>query len=303
MNESQDAPQDSARTQGRPRAGRTTAVLAGVAVLILVAVGVVYVAATFKAAGLTIYVGSSMRLPMEQCSAAYEKKAGVPITPSFADSGEVLAQIKNSGMGEMAVLHEPYLTQGKRDGWARETFVVATMTPMIVVAKGNPKAVKGLKDFTNPDLRIGLTDYRYATSGAIARDALKRAGILDQVMARKPAPYENKSSGQVGAQVVTGALDAVIIWDAVAGNQPDKLDVVPIESEFMPPTFTDGEGVTYRDGHVPVGILLLTTARQAEATSKFIDFVRSPAGQAIWKANGYSPAATAAIEALPATNP
>ena len=46
-----------------------------------------------------VYIGSSMRLPMEQCAAAYEKKAGVRITPSFADSGEVLAQVKVSGQG------------------------------------------------------------------------------------------------------------------------------------------------------------------------------------------------------------
>ena len=277
-----------------PRRGRMIALLAGATILILVVAGVVYVEATRTRGGLLIYVGSSMRQPMEQCAAAYEKKTGVHVSPSYADSGEVLAQVKNSGMGELAVLHEPYLTQGKRDGWAKDTFVVAVTTPVIAVAKGNPKQVKGLKDFLRPDLRVGMTDYRYATSGAIARDAMTRAGILEQVMARRPPPYENKSSGQTAAQVIIGALDAVIIWDAVAGNDADKLDVIPIESQFMPAAFTDSEGVTYHDGHVPVGIILLTTGKEPVETRKFIDFILSPQGQAIWKANGYSPAADAA---------
>ena len=281
------------------RTGRTAAWLAGGVLLLLVVVGATYVAMTVRSAGLMVYIGSSMRLPMEQCAAAYEKKTGVRITPSFADSGEVLAQVKVSGQGELAVLHEPYLTQGKRDGWARQTFVVASMTPVIAVTKGNPKGVKGLKDFVRPDLRIGLTDYRYATSGAIARDALKRAGTLEQVLARTPPPYENKSSGQVAAQVVTGALDAVICWDAVAGQSPDKLDVLPIDSQFMPPAYTDNEGMTYHSGHVPVGLILLTTAKQPEAARKFVDFILSPEGQAIWKANGYSPP----VAAEPSTAP
>ena len=108
------------------------------------------------------------------------------------------------------------------------------MTPVIAVTKGNPKGVKGLKDFVRPDLRIGLTDYRYATSGAIARDALKRAGILEQVLARTPPPYENKSSGQVAAQVVTGALDAVICWDAVAGQSPTSWTCCPLIRSSCP---------------------------------------------------------------------
>jgi molybdate transport system substrate-binding protein len=278
----------------RPRRSATPLVAAAI-LLALVVVAVVYVMQKRTSAGLMVYVGSSMRLPMEQCAATYQKRTGVVVTPSYADSGEVLAQVKNSGMGELAVLHEPYLTQGKRDGWAKETFVVAAMTPVIAVAEGNPKQVKGLKDFLRPELRVGLTDYRYATSGAIARDALKRAEILEQVMSRQPAPYENKSSGQTASQVLTGALDAVIVWDAVAGNNPDKLDIIPIEGEFMPPAFTDSEGVTYRDGHVPVGLLLLTTAKQPEEARKFVDFILSPQGQAIWKASGYSPP-TASVE-------
>jgi molybdate transport system substrate-binding protein len=285
--------EDSVQTPaGKP--GRMIALLAGLAIVILLAVGVVIIVTSEKPQAAMIYVGSSMRQPMEQCAAAYEKTTGVKFALSFADSGEVLAQAKSSGMGEMGVLHEPYLTQGKKEGWARETFVVASMTPVIAVAKGNPKGIAGLKDFLRADVRIGLTDYRYATSGAIARDAMMRAGILEDVLARRP--YENKSSGQTGAQVTTGALDAVIIWDAVAGNTPDKLDVIPIESQFMPPAFTDSQGVTYYNGHVPVGILILKTAKDVGEMRKFIDFILSPEGQKIWHDNGYSPPTAATTQ-------
>ena len=273
---------------------RMLAVIIATYIVTFLIIGIAIIATYEKPEAAMVYVGSSMRQPMEQCAAAYEKATGVKFALSFADSGEVLAQAKSSGMGEMGVLHEPYLTQGKKDGWARDTFVVAGMTPVIAVAKGNPKGIAGLKDFLRADVRIGMTDYRYATSGAIARDAMKRAGILDGVLARQP--YENKSSGQTGAQVTTGALDAVIIWDAVAGNTPDKLDVISIESAFMPPAFTDSEGVTYNAGHVPVGILILKTARDAAGTRKFIDFILSPAGQKIWRDNGYSPPVAAATQ-------
>ena len=88
----------------QPR-GRKVGLLAGVIVVVLLAVGIFFIATSKKPDASMIYVGSSMRQPMEQCAAAYEKKTGVKFALSFADSGEVIIKLpveRNFVTGESA---------------------------------------------------------------------------------------------------------------------------------------------------------------------------------------------------------
>jgi len=261
-----------------------------IAVLVVAAVAVMAVMLLRREKISPVYVGSSMRVPMEQCLDAYKKlHPDADIRLDFGDSGEVLSKVEFTGRGEAAVLHEPYITKAKRDGWGTKTHVLANMQPVIVVAKGNPKGVTGLKDFTRDDLHVGVTDARYTTSGQIVQQALANAGIREQVMARDDL-VQNRSSGYMCLQVEEDALDAITCWDAVARGRADRVDIVPIEPAFMPHSFIDSEVVTYTDGRVSVGLIELKTAQHPESTADFVRFILSPEGQAIWAKCGFNPA-------------
>ncbi len=56
----------------------------------------------------------------------------------------------------------------------------------------------------------------------------------------------------------------------------------------MPDEFTD-DGVTYREGKVGVGMIVLSSCNDPAETRAFVDFILSPAGQAIWKKHGFNP--------------
>jgi ABC-type molybdate transport system substrate-binding protein len=243
---------------------------------------------------ILLYVGTSMQKPMEGCVAAYTEQADVKIEPNYGESGEVQVWADMIGKGDAAVLHEPYLTKSIDEGWGAKVHVLANMRPAVVVRIDNDKTrnVAGLMDLAREDLKVGLTDAKATTSGQLVQAALKKAGIREKVMAR--VRLQNKSSGFMCKQLIIGTqLDAITCWDAVAGQHADRLRAIPIEKQYMPQTFTDSEGMTYTDGRVAVGLIELKTSAHPEATRKFVRFILSPEGQAIWKAAGFNPAVEA----------
>lgn len=254
---------------------------------------------------LRIYVGSSMRVPMERCMEQYKKEhPETELVLDFGDSGDALARIREWGSGEALVLHEPYLTQMMQEGVGAKVHVLANMRPAIVLRKDDPKTadVKGLKDLDNPDLSVAMTDASATVSGGLVQAALKAAGIQKSVMSRHP--YQNRSSGAICAAVAgtsdAGPRDIGTAWDAVARGV-GNLRTVHIEDEYMPAEFPDPETpeVIYHNGVVPVGLVELKSAQAPDQTQDFVSFILSPTGQQIWKQAGFNPAAEAPPEIKP----
>jgi len=253
---------------------------------------------------LRIYVGGSMRVPMEACMEAYKKEhPTTELVLDFGDSGDALARIREWGGGEALVLHEPYLTQMMQEGIGVKVHVSANMRPAIVTRKDDPKTanVKGLKDLDNPDLAVAMTDANAAVSGALVQAALKAAGIQESVMSRHP--YQNRSSGTVCATVAgtdkAGPRDIGTAWDAVARSM--GLRTVRIEDQYMPAEYHDPETpeVVYHNGVVPVGLVVLKSAKAPDQTQDFVNFILSPAGQELWKKAGFNPASETPTGAKP----
>jgi putative molybdopterin biosynthesis protein len=96
----------------------------------------------------------------------------------------------------------------------------------IVVARGNPKQIRGVEDFARPDVRI-VNREPGAGSRALLDAHLKRLGIAS----RKVTGYENQIHGHLPAawQVEAGAADACIATQAVA--RVFGLGFLPLVSE------------------------------------------------------------------------
>ncbi|MEA2012870.1 MAG: substrate-binding domain-containing protein, partial [Verrucomicrobiota bacterium] len=98
---------------------------------------------------LICHIGGTMRPVVAKLAKLYEKKTGQRIEINAAGSGELLAYIENQQHGDLYVCHDPFLDILMKkfhmgvDGW-----LMAELTPVIVVQKGNPKNIKGIMDFT-----------------------------------------------------------------------------------------------------------------------------------------------------------
>jgi molybdate transport system substrate-binding protein len=253
---------------------------------------------TSKAGPLLVHVGGTMRPAMEEICKLYEQESGQKVEVNYGDSGELMIKLQQTGKGDVLVVHDPFAAKMEKDGFVDRSCTVAVVTPVIAVKKGNPKKIAGLKDLTRDDVKVGLTDAEYSTTGHIVDVMFKKAGIAG-AMAKKEIP-RTRGGGGMANNVKLGTVDAAIVWNAVVFERRDALDAVDIEPAFRPDPKLDAvTSATYGPIDMSCAKVVLMTMKKAgnlEAARKLADLAVSERGRAIWARNGFSPAPGAAPE-------
>ncbi len=217
--------------------------------------------------------GAGMRKPLDEIKDEFTKRTGIRVKITYAGSPCLLAQIDNQHEGDVYIPGEDYyLKQAEKKGYISSVEKAAYVIPVIAVAEGNPKGVKGLKDLTRKDVRVGIGDPHATAVGKQANVVLKNAKLMQQV----------KDNNLVTAATVPdllnsiklGHLDAAIVWDAVAAWSPKDVDAVPIEVKY--------------NAVSTVPIATLKFSADPDAASQFQQFCCSQEGKAIFKKHGYS---------------
>ena len=239
---------------------------------------------------LRCYVGGTMRPVMEAFAAKHEEQTGQKVEIDHAGSGELLIRIQQTQIGDLYVCHDPFLGRLMHKRLGVKGWVVGYIKPMIAVQKGNPKNIEGLKDLLRGDVRLGLTDPTYSTTGWIYKIVFKKAGIAEQI-ANKDMP-RTRGGGQTANNVKLGHLDAGIVWDAVIHARRDGLDAVDIEPEYRPQPEVDAV-TTATFGTVDMSAIRVTVAtlkcsKKLAAATKFAEFCTSPEARQTWVDFGFS---------------
>jgi molybdate transport system substrate-binding protein len=249
-------------------------------------------------AELLCHVGGTMRPAMEELARLYKAESGHEVQFNYGDSGALLTQIEQAKRGDLYVCHDPFAGGAEKKGLAERVWTMASLTPTIAVAKGNPKGIKGLRDLAQPGLRLGLTDETYSTLGHINPLMFDRAGIRKEMDAK--AIPRSRMGGEMANAVAIGNLDATIVWNAVIHLRRDKLDAVPIEPAFLLQPGVDAV-TTATFGVIDMGCVKVTIAtlkcsKQPEAAAVFAEFAASPKAREVWASFGFSPAPGAAAQ-------
>ena len=211
-------------------------------------------------AGPEIHVlcGSSFRPPMEQLAAAFEKETGTRVLLDFGGSEDHLPKVKLKSTGDVYVTHTPY-QQYTRDADALLREVpVGFFTPVLVVEKGNPKGIKSIEDLAKPDLGVVLPNPEFSTCGEMVDKLLEKKGIKDAVL-KNVGNALMKHHSQIGNDLKLGVRDAGIMWNGVAHEYADAIEVVPTPYEY--------------DEEITVSVMGLSYTKNPELVNKFLDFV------------------------------
>ena len=282
-----------------------------IAVLGMAAVMTAQGAAVKKAeAPLLCYVGGTMRPAMEELAKLYEQKTGRKVTMDFADSGQLMVKIEQTGIGDLYVAHDPFPAGVLKKGLGRRVWTTAVVDPLIVVAKGNPKGVQGFRDLAKPGLRVILSDDKYSTAGHVVARMAEKAGLTAALNSNIVSRMRGGSEA-VNA-VLLGTADAAVVWRAVAVARAGKLDTVPLEQDLLLVKGVDAVttatyGVIEMDC-IHVGIVSLTSSKMPEAAAAFAEFVAAPENRSVWDKHGFArvpegrdlPAALPAATKVPA---
>jgi molybdate transport system substrate-binding protein len=225
---------------------------------------------------LIAFVGSASKPPAVEAKQAFEKaNADVTVDMTFGGSGTLLQQMTLEKTGDIYMPgSDDYMDKAEaKEAVIPETrAIVAYLVPMICVQKGNPKGIEELADLAKPGVTVGLAEPGAVCLGDASAEILENAGLLAAV--RKNVITYAKSCEQTQQLVQLGEVDAVIGWDAFQQWAPDKIDVIPIPLKYARPRT------------IPVAVSVYSTQRGA--AQRFVGFLTSVEGKAIFSKHGYS---------------
>lgn len=233
---------------------------------------------------ILVLCGGSMRAPLEELKRRYAETSDDVIVTTYGGSGELCAQIQNTGKGDLYLCHDPFMPWAADRGLIAEWFTVANLKVVIVVPAGNPKGITRLDDLGRPGLRLGIGNRTYSTSGQIMMHVLAQRPFGEAVL--KNVRMESKGHQQRCNDVVMGSLDASVVWDAVARLYGEKLDTVPIDMTGIDAITT----ATYKSSDprkTGVTLGIIKGAEERDAVQRFYAFVKREA-PAVFSDTGFS---------------
>ncbi|MCA9138388.1 MAG: molybdate ABC transporter substrate-binding protein [Planctomycetales bacterium] len=201
---------------------RTIALLAG-SLVILVAIG--FMLRDNKkpsASGKTVvlHCAASNRAVMEAIRKEYEEEFDRKVEIQYGPSQTLLSSIEVTQFGDLYLpADDSYLKMAADKGLVAETIPIATMRAVIVVSKGNPKSIAGIKDLFREDVRVVLASPDSAAVGKVVRQTLEKAGLWADLDKAKEG--FRATVNEVANDVALGAADAGIVYDAVLHTYPD----------------------------------------------------------------------------------
>ncbi|NQT82648.1 substrate-binding domain-containing protein [bacterium] len=220
---------------------------------------------------ITVLCGASFRPPMEKLVAAFGKKTGVKVYLSFGQSEDHLPQVKIGKTGDVFVSHDPFLDYTKEAGALLRAEQVGFVAPVVVVRKGNPGGVKSIQDLAKPGVRVALPNPEFSTCGEMLFKLLEKKGIKEAVV-KNAGNAVFRSHSQTGNALTLGTRDAGVMWNGIAHNFLDAIEIVPTPYEY--------------DKVIRVWVIGLKYTEERQLVEEFLDFCKSD-GKAIFEEFGY----------------
>jgi len=220
---------------------------------------------------IKVLCGSSFRDPMEKLVEWYEKETGNHVALVFGGSEDHLPKVKTKSIGDAFVSHTPYMQYTKdADALLREV-EVGFLAPVLVVRKGNPEKLQRIEDLARPGLKVVLPNPEYSTCGEMVSKLLDAKQIKEAVL-KNVGNDLVKHHSEVGNQLKLGARDAGIMWNGVAHNYLDSIEIIPGPYEY--------------EETIRVAVMGLSYSKKPEKLETFLDFVEKH-GKEVFTEFGY----------------
>ncbi len=229
---------------------------------------------TATAADIIVSAAASLTNAFAEIGKEYEKGSpGQKVDFNFGNSGALLQQISRGAPVDVFASAD----QETMDRADKQNLLVRTSrydfvrnTLVLVAPKGAKSVPKSLEDLKVADIaRLAISNPESVPAGRYAREALEDAGVWDAVKAKS---LNTQSVRQSLDYVARGEADAGFVYSTDAALMPDKLQVL-----FEVPTRTP----------ILYPIAAVKGNGNENLAMKFIDYVRSEAGQRILARHGF----------------
>jgi len=232
-----------------------------------------------------VLCGGSMRQALEDCVERYKKNSDLTVTATYGGSGELAAQLRETGRGDLYIAHDPWA------GWAEERDLIteygtlAYVDLRIVVPKDNPQNITSLEDLTQDGIRLGVGDPEYSTSGVIFNHLLDNIPYGDEIS--KNIKKTGHGHQKRCTEVSMGSLDAGIVWNAAAHLFRDKLKSFPVPRESLDAVTSATFGKTDL-ANIRVTVAVTKPGSDNKAATDFYNFMLNECRD-IFEKHGFRP--------------
>lgn len=273
------------------------------------------------AAPLTVaYAGSMGKLMDEGINPAFTKETGVPVH-GLGQGAVALAHMIVGGAMHPDVFVPVSADAAKivLDAGKAEKAMPVASTSMVLAYSPTSKfapqfeAAKGgdwTKIFLNPAFRLGRTNPELDPQGRYVLFALQLAGLYYKLpgFAEKVAgdmvnPQQVFAEPSLLARLQAGQIDATLGYKSAVVSQKLPFIELPAEINLSNPTFTktiyqqasltvkekDGQSKVIHPSPLVFYAMALKAAAHPKAAAKYVAFLTSPEGQALFRVNGYGP--------------
>mgnify|MGYP002628055454 CR=1 FL=1 len=175
---------------------------------------------------LSIFAGSMLRPAIDDTVTKFEQREGVRVNRVYNGCGILVAQMKAGQHPDAYFACDTEFMQQVPDLFP-EPIDVSQNELVILVQKGNPKNIKTLKDLATEGVRVGIGHEKQCAMGWLTQNTLKEGGIQKEVMANVSAQVP--TGDMLVNQLLTGALDAAVVYLSNAAGAADQLDAVRIK--------------------------------------------------------------------------
>lgn len=226
---------------------------------------------------LKIYGPGGPAPAIKTLAADFSKEKGIEVVVTAGPTGNWIEQAKSdadliySGSENMMTGFINAFA-GKIDEKSVEPLYLRPST--ILVRKGNPKNIKGLRDLTKPGIKIMVTDG--AGQVGMWEDAAGRTGDIKLLKAFRSNIVASAANSGLARKRWTEQpdIDAWLIWTHWQINNTEIADMVPVEPELTIWRATD--------------IALTTKGQGVSTASDFIEYLKSDKAEQIFKHQGWS---------------
>ena len=221
-----------------------------------------------------MFAGAASKPATQEIVKIFQERSGITVDVIFGGSGFVLSQMKLSRKGDLYFPgSSDFMGVAKRESlvFPDSEKVVVYLVPAINVQKGNPKEIHTIKDLTKEGVRIAIANPETVCVGIYAVEIFeKNLTREEKSKVRKNIVNYTESCEKTANAISLRAADAVLGWRVFHFWDPDRIETIYLRPEEIP-----------RIGYIPIAISKFT--QDKALAQKFIDFLLSPEGKAIFR--------------------
>ena len=169
---------------------------------------------------LMFFCAASNRSVIEKVLADYKEETGRDVNIQYGASQTLLSQLEVTGSGDLYLpADDSYLDIAAERGLVAEVLPIAKMQLVVAVKRGNPKSIQSFEDLLSENVKLVQANPDAAAVGKITRTILTEANLWDSL--DKSTTAYRTTVTEAANDVLVGAADAAIVYDAVLHTYPD----------------------------------------------------------------------------------